>query len=172
MDGGCSAPVKRHVTLPADCDADGGLASGGDCVVPTCPFLVRWCRDCFCSPESEPPVLLRFLFPVAGAVPVSPKAKRFAPTSAGSANLAYRNGPKLSIEVAKSGCQNQTGARLRSTRKALCNAYFRAKRRPGCPHDRLRGGACIPRIGVVGSHSKTGGTVRSLGGPPWEGRNR
>ena len=76
MDGGCSAPVKRHVTLPADCcDADCGLASGGGRVVPTCPFLVRWCRVCFCSPESEPPVLLRFLFPVAGAVPVSPKAK-------------------------------------------------------------------------------------------------
>ena len=76
MDRGCSASGNRHVTIPADCcDTHSGLAFGGGCVVPTWPFLVRWCRDCFCSPKSEPPVLLRFLFPVAGAVPVSPKAK-------------------------------------------------------------------------------------------------
>src|SRR5579862_1939736 len=48
-------------------------ACSGDCVDPTCPFLVRGCRICFCSQACEPPVLLRFLFLVSGAVPVSPK---------------------------------------------------------------------------------------------------
>lgn len=48
-------------------------ACSGDCVVPTGPFLVRGCRVCFCSHACQPPVLLRFLFLVSDAVPVSPK---------------------------------------------------------------------------------------------------